>query len=71
MMMAESTSGMLVNFYPTTWRKILEDSHFHTCRCKNLKSHRKFAVTSLVVRIKIKLGEMLNGDSDATIFLFD
>jgi hypothetical protein len=40
MMEAESTSGISVNFYQTTWRNIPEDGHLHTCHCENLKSHR-------------------------------
>jgi hypothetical protein len=34
-----AASEMLVNFYQTTWPNNPEDSHFHTFRCKNLKSH--------------------------------
>jgi hypothetical protein len=39
MMEAASTSEMSVNFYGTTWRNNPEDSHFHTRRRENLKSH--------------------------------
>jgi hypothetical protein len=39
MMEAVSTSEMSVNFYQTTWRNIPEDSHLHTHRQENLKSH--------------------------------
>jgi hypothetical protein len=39
MMEAASTSEMLVNFYQTTWYFNPEDSHLHTCRHENLKSH--------------------------------
>jgi hypothetical protein len=39
MMEAASTSETLVNFYQATRRNIPEDSHLHTCRRENLKSH--------------------------------
>jgi hypothetical protein len=38
-MEAVSTSETSVNFYRTTRRNIPEDSHFHTRRSMNLKSH--------------------------------
>jgi hypothetical protein len=40
MMEAVSTSEMSVSFYQTTRRNIPEDSHVHTRRRENLKSHR-------------------------------
>jgi hypothetical protein len=39
MMEAVSTSETSVNFYKTTQRKIPEDSHLHTRRHENLRSH--------------------------------
>jgi hypothetical protein len=39
MMEAESTSETSVNFYQTIRRNIPEDSHRHTRRSENLKSH--------------------------------
>jgi hypothetical protein len=39
MMEAAGTSETSVNFYQTTRRNNPEDSHLHTCRCENLKSH--------------------------------
>jgi mannose/fructose-specific phosphotransferase system component IIA len=39
---AVSTSKTSVNFYQTTRRNIAEDSHLHTCRRENLKSHLEF-----------------------------
>jgi hypothetical protein len=39
MMEAASTSETSVNFYQATWRNNLEDSHLHTRRRENLKSH--------------------------------
>jgi hypothetical protein len=42
MMEAASTSETLVNFYQTTWHDNPEDSHLHTRRCENLKSHTNF-----------------------------
>jgi hypothetical protein len=39
MMEALRTSETSVNFYETTRRNIPEDSHFHTRRGENLKSH--------------------------------
>jgi hypothetical protein len=36
---AASTSETSVNFYQSTRRNIPEDSHLHTCRRENLKSH--------------------------------
>jgi hypothetical protein len=39
MMEAGSTSETSVNFYQTTQRNIPEDSHPHTRRRENLKSH--------------------------------
>jgi hypothetical protein len=38
-MEAESTSETLISFYQTTRRNIPEDSHLHTRRRENLKSH--------------------------------
>jgi hypothetical protein len=38
MMEAASTSKTSVNYH-TTRRNNPEDSHLHTCRCENLKSH--------------------------------
>jgi hypothetical protein len=38
-MEAASTAEMLVNFYQTTRRNNPEDSHLHTRRLENLKSH--------------------------------
>jgi hypothetical protein len=40
MMEAASTSETSVNFYQTTRRNNPEDSHFHTRRRENLKSHK-------------------------------
>jgi hypothetical protein len=39
MMEAASTSETSVNFYQTTRRNIPEDSHLHTHRRENIKSH--------------------------------
>jgi hypothetical protein len=39
MMEAANTSETLVNFYQTTRRNKPEDSHLHTRRRENLKSH--------------------------------
>jgi hypothetical protein len=39
LMMAVSTSETSVKFYQTTWRNKPEDSHLHTRRRENLKSH--------------------------------
>jgi hypothetical protein len=39
MMEAVSTSETLVSVYHTTLRNIPEDSHLHTRRLENLKSH--------------------------------
>jgi hypothetical protein len=41
LMEAASTSETSVNFYQTTLCNNPEDSHLHTRRCKNLKSHHK------------------------------
>jgi hypothetical protein len=48
------TSETSVNFYHSTWRNILEDSHIHTRRRKNLKSHLicNDACTSLLFETK-------------------
>jgi hypothetical protein len=40
MMEAANTSETSVNFYQTTGRNIPEDSHLHTRRRENLKSHQ-------------------------------
>jgi hypothetical protein len=39
MMEAASTSETSANFYQTTRRYNPEDSHLHTRRCENIKSH--------------------------------
>jgi hypothetical protein len=46
MMEAASASEMPVNFYQTTRRNDTEDSHLHTRRRENLRSHnlRKFEI---------------------------
>jgi hypothetical protein len=44
MMEAARTSKTLVNFYQTTRRHNLEDSHLRTHRRENLKSYMKMAV---------------------------
>jgi hypothetical protein len=36
-----NTSGTSVNFYQTTRRNIPEESHLHTRRRENLKSHKE------------------------------
>jgi hypothetical protein len=40
MMEAERTSETLVSFYRTIWRNTPENSHLHTRRRENLKSHQ-------------------------------
>jgi hypothetical protein len=40
MMVAVSTSETSVNVYQTIQHNIPEDSHFHTRRLENLKSHK-------------------------------
>jgi hypothetical protein len=45
MMETETTSATSVNIYQTTRRNIPEDSHHHTRRRENLKSH-SFAFTA-------------------------
>jgi hypothetical protein len=42
MMVAASTSETSVNFYQTKQRNKQEDSHLHTSRRENLKSHLAF-----------------------------
>jgi hypothetical protein len=42
MIEAANTSETSVNFYQTTRRNIPEDSHLHTRRRENLKSHPVF-----------------------------
>jgi hypothetical protein len=49
MMEAVSTSETSVNFYETTRRNILEDSHLHTHRHENLKSHIAEVIESINV----------------------
>jgi hypothetical protein len=39
MMEAASTSEMLINVYQIIWCNNPGDSHLHTRRCENLKSH--------------------------------
>jgi hypothetical protein len=39
-MEAASTFETSTNFYQTACRNIPEDSHLHTCRRENLKSHQ-------------------------------
>jgi hypothetical protein len=41
MMEAVSSSETLVSIYQTSWFNIPEDSHLHTRRRENLKSHLK------------------------------
>jgi hypothetical protein len=47
MMEAVSTSETSVNFYKCTRRKNPEDSHLHTRRRENLKSHLVFLMLEL------------------------
>jgi hypothetical protein len=60
---AASTSETSVNFYQTTRRNNPEDSHLHTCRRENLKSHnmnylgkeaRKKKVETFSLKITVK-----------------
>jgi hypothetical protein len=44
MMEAASTSETSVNFCRTIWRNNPEDSHLHTRRHENLKSHKKWVI---------------------------
>jgi hypothetical protein len=46
---AASTSEKLVNFYQTTQRNNPEDSHLHTRRRKNLKSHHLLNVSVIFI----------------------
>jgi transposase-like protein len=39
LMAAISNSETSVSFYETTWRNIIEESHVHTRRRENMKSH--------------------------------
>jgi hypothetical protein len=57
------TSETSVNFYQTTRRNNAEDSHLHTCRRENLKSHKLRSVLQKTLwkfpswRIKLKVSE--------------
>jgi hypothetical protein len=57
MMEAVNTSETSVNFYQTTQHNIPEDSHLHTCRRDNPKSHLlcniliEFTIPMTVVRL--------------------
>jgi hypothetical protein len=44
MMETVGTSETSVNFYQTTRRNIPEDSHLHTRRRENLKSHQNYTL---------------------------
>jgi hypothetical protein len=53
-MMAVSTSETPVNFYQTTQRNIPENSHLHTHRRENLKSHQD-THTLYILKVVMKL----------------
>lgn len=38
-LMVSIIRAMMVNFYENARRNFPEDSHFHNCRCENLKCH--------------------------------
>jgi Na+/melibiose symporter-like transporter len=57
---AVSISEMLVSFYNITRRNIPEDSHLHTRRRENLKSHQdnyenKNLITGLIVKLLLNI----------------
>jgi hypothetical protein len=44
-MEAVSVSETSISFYETAWRNIPEESHLHTRRYENLKTHLKLIVS--------------------------
>jgi hypothetical protein len=52
MMVTSSIFETSVNFYETTRRNNPEDSHLHTRRRENLKSHSGFKKTFVLVKDK-------------------
>jgi hypothetical protein len=59
-MAAVSTSETLVNFYKTTRRYISENSHLHTCRCEDLKSHKHIHIHKTIHLLKLTV--LLKGE---------
>jgi hypothetical protein len=59
-MEAANTSETSVVFYRTTRRDNPEDSHLHTRRCENLKSHSKLVLFSSTPLVRLsELSELL------------
>jgi hypothetical protein len=56
MIEATSTSEMSVDFYQTTWSNNPEESHLHTRRRENLKSHKSMNLKET----KIRFYEVMN-----------
>jgi hypothetical protein len=46
-LMMEAANTSETNVYQTTRRNVAEDSHFHTCRRENLKSHVQRCSTAM------------------------
>jgi hypothetical protein len=62
---AASTFKTSVNFYETTRRYISEDSHFHTRRRENLKSHKVvYFCSGCWIFILFVIGGILGSHSD-------
>jgi hypothetical protein len=53
MMEAVSTYETSVNFYQTTRRNIPEDSHLHTRRRENLKSHLRIPLKQEITSFRV------------------
>jgi hypothetical protein len=64
-MEAASTPETSANFYYNTQRNNPDDSHLHTRRCENIKSHNvcKFSIFS----IRLKFSKMCFGSSGAVL----
>jgi hypothetical protein len=70
-MEAANTSETSIHFYQTTRLNIPEDSHLHTRRRENLKSHLiKRGRSLFVLRFNIYVLRMKMGDIVAVQFLF-
>jgi hypothetical protein len=54
---AVSTSEKSVNFYQTTWRNIPEESHLHTHRRENLKSHTTYLLVDYTTSPMLQIAE--------------
>jgi hypothetical protein len=67
MMEAASMFETRVNFYHTLRRNIAEDSHLHTCRRENLKSHLVLFCVPEIAKVRSSLFQINGAKKDPLV----